>query len=113
MFQKLYKWFIRLFFKRELDTETQYKFQFVTEIPDIAKKNILYFIGNEGYYWQFVMLCPCGCNSLLHMNLMDDYDPYWSYQIHDDLITVTPSIDRVVGCKSHFFVREGRIVWHK
>lgn len=112
MLQKLYKWFIKFFFKKELDKYKRYGFQFVNEIPDIPKKNILYFIGEEEYYWQFVMLCPCGCNSLLHMNLMDDYKPYWSYKINNGLISITPSIDRMVGCKSHFFVKEGQIIWH-
>jgi hypothetical protein len=113
MLQKIYNWFVRLFFKKEFDADKRYRFQFVNEVPDIPKKNILYFIGEEGCYWQFVMLCPCGCSSLLHLNLMDEYNPYWNYEIHDDLITITPSIDRIVGCKSHFFVREGNIVWHK
>ncbi|MDQ8011386.1 MAG: DUF6527 family protein [Flavobacterium nitrogenifigens] len=113
MLQRIYNWFVRLLLKKELDADKRYRFQFANEVPDIPKRNVLYFIGEEGYYWQFVMLCPCGCSSLLYMNLMDDYNPYWSYKIENDLITITPSIDRIVGCKSHFFVRNGNIVWHK
>ncbi|WP_397321508.1 DUF6527 family protein [Pedobacter foliorum] len=57
------------------------------------------------------MICPCGCRKLLHMNLMDDYDPYWNYILDGKVISLAPSINRLVGCKSHFFVTNGKIEW--
>jgi hypothetical protein len=47
----------------------------------------------------------------LYMNLMDDYDPYWKYTIHGKTISLSPSVNRLVGCKSHFFLRSGKIEW--
>jgi len=111
MLQKLCNWIVRLFFKKEVNKDKGYGFQFVEDVPNNPKNKILYFIGEDGYYWQFVMLCPCGCNLLLHMNLMDDYNPYWSYKIYNDKISISPSIHRLVGCKSHFFIRSGNIIW--
>ncbi|WP_394341525.1 DUF6527 family protein [Albibacterium indicum] len=58
------------------------------------------------------MLCPCGCKNILHMNLMEEESPCWSYSINKkNIITIRPSVNRIVGCKSHFFVREGKVVW--
>ena len=110
----LFNWFVKLFRKKKLDDKPKaeiYGFKFIDDIPDEPKKKILYFIGEHEYFWQFVMLCPCGCDSLLHMNLMEDEDPYWTYHIEDGMVTIVPSIDRKVGCKSHFFVKSGKIIW--
>ena len=110
----LFNWFVKLFISKKLDKKPKveiYGFQFTDDVPDKPKGKTLYFIGEQDYFWQFVMICPCGCNSLLHMNLMQDEEPYWTFEIDDDKVTIVPSIDRMIGCKSHFFVRSGKIVW--
>lgn len=106
MFRKLYKWFIKRFEREKL-----YEYRFVDDVPDHIRSGTVYLVGNEGYYWQMVMVCPCGCRQILYMNLMDDYHPYWKYTIHGKTISLSPSIDRLVGCKSHFFLRNGKIDW--
>lgn len=114
MIKWLFNWFFRFFKWKKLDTKLgseMYHFQFIDDVPDEPKEKIIYFIGESDFYWQFVMLCPCGCDSLLHMNLIEDYDPYWTYKMDNDLITVTPSVDRTVGCKSHFFIKSGKLIW--
>jgi hypothetical protein len=106
MLQKLLKWFLKLFGREKL-----YKYQFVDDVPDQMRSGTVYLVGNQGYYWQTVMICPCGCQQALYMNLMDDYDPYWKYTIHGKTISLSPSVNRLVGCKSHFFLRSGKIEW--
>lgn len=82
------------------------------DVPDSLKPSIIYIVGNDGYYWQVVMLCPCNCKKVLHMNLMREHQPYWRVEIsRKNMISLYPSIHRMVGCKSHFFVRKGKIVW--
>ncbi len=107
MFQKLLKWFLS-FFKRE----RLYKHQYVNYVPEKINSNTIYLVGNEGYYWQAVMLCPCGCDKTLNMSLMKEHHPSWNIKFNSDrIITLHPSINRTVGCKSHFFLRNGKIVW--
>lgn len=58
------------------------------------------------------MLCPCGCGALLDMNLLHDTLPVWEYTHHQDhTVTLSPSIFRKVGCRSHFWFRESRVYW--
>lgn len=114
MLVRLFKWVFRLFVSKKpekIDVDQLYSFEYVEDIPSNTSYKTIYFVGEQGYFWQFVMVCPCGCGSLLHMNLMDDYKPFWSYEIVNNEISFTPSIHRMVGCKSHFFIKKGRVVW--
>lgn len=106
MLRKLLNWIIKLFTKEKL-----YTYRFVDDVPDRVKSGRVYLVGNQGYYWQVVMICPCGCAQLLYMNLMEDYNPYWKYKIHGKTISLSPSVNRIVGCKSHFFLKNGKIEW--
>lgn len=114
MLIKLFKWIFRLFAGRQPEksgVNPSYKFDYMEDVPLKPANKTIYIIGEQGYYWQFVMLCPCNCGSLLHMNLMNDHKPFWSYEIVNNEISFTPSIDRMVGCKSHFFIKNSKIVW--
>ncbi len=60
------------------------------------------------------MVCPCGCRETLFLNLLQDEFPNWKWRIGaDGTVTLTPSVWRKIGCKSHFFLREGMIQWCK
>ncbi len=125
MIKKLLSWFLSLFSDStivvdvpdvqssgNINTKPLYSYIFVDDVPDNIRPEILYLVGNDGYFWQAIMKCPCGCDSNLHMNLIDDYYPCWTYEISDNNeISLKPSVDRLVGCKSHFFLRGSRIVW--
>jgi Family of unknown function (DUF6527) len=105
MVRKLLNFFSTLFVKK-------YKHELVEDMPDVLKTKTAYFVGNKGYYWQVVFVCPCGCKKNLHMNLNSDYEPYWKYVIEkNDSVTLSPSVHRIVGCKSHFFLKKGKINW--
>lgn len=105
MERKVRKWFKKIFDKR-------YKYQFVSDVPDSIREDIIYIINNEGYSWQIIMCCPCGCKKNLHMNLMKEHEPYWKFEIDKkNKISLYPSIHRIVGCESHFFIKKGKIIW--
>jgi hypothetical protein len=107
MLQKLRNWYNRLFKK-----EKRYKYKYVEDVPDELKPANLYIISNDTFYWQVAMLCPCGCKKTLHLNLIKGNHPKWSFDIDKKKrISLHPSIDRTVGCKSHFWVRKGKIIW--
>ncbi len=81
-------------------------------LPRQLTRNTLYIVTDEGYEEQAAMLCPCGCGSVLHMNLLPDERPCWSVTQHPNgTASLHPSVWRQVGCRSHFWFRNGRIQW--
>lgn len=114
MLKLLFNWIFRLFrsiTSQKTAIDELYKFEFVDDVPDQPQFKTVYFVGEKKYYWQSIMLCPCGCKSLLYMNLMQDMNPYWTFKIDKNKISLSPSVDRFVGCKSHFFLKDGKIIW--
>lgn len=49
-------------------------------------------------------ICPCGCNAIIMLNTIKDTKPCWKFVPPN---SITPSIDRQVGCKSHFTITNG------
>lgn len=82
------------------------------ELPDSLDKNNIYILGEKEYLWYAVMLCPCGCGEKIHTSLLKDDNPHWTLTKHEDgNVTLSPSVWRTKGCKSHFFLRNGNIEW--
>lgn len=82
------------------------------DLPATLRKNIVYVVLDDGEPWYLSLICPCGCKSVLHMNLLPDERPCWGVcDQKDGTVTIEPSIFRGVGCKSHFWVRRGKIEW--
>lgn len=105
----LREFFLSLF-KRE---SKKYQTRQVEEyLPEQLDKNCLYIVSEDGFLEQAAFVCPCGCNSILHLNLITDERPCWTVTTHDDgTSTLHPSVWRKVGCKSHFWLRNGVINW--
>jgi hypothetical protein len=81
------------------------------EEPDALLPRVVYLIG-EQEVWAAVFLCPCGCRKPVWLNLLKGHRPRWSVSVTAKGVpTVSPSINRRVGCRSHFFLRAGKIVW--
>ncbi|MGE0288414.1 MAG: DUF6527 family protein [Bradyrhizobium sp.] len=58
------------------------------------------------------MMCPCGCGEVIELNLLQQARPCWNAQEHQNgTVSVTPSVWRRKGCRSHFWLRRGRIDW--
>ena len=84
----------------------------VGELPDTLDAQHVYIVGEGGHLWFAALLCPCGCGATVHMSLMPDGRPRWAMTAHEDgTISLSPSIWRTRGCRSHFFLRRGVIVW--
>ena len=84
----------------------------VDEQPDDLAPRVVYVVGEGEHRWLAAFLCPCGCGATVILNLVSGMRPRWEIELHeDDLVTLTPSISRVVGCRSHFFIRRGRVEW--
>jgi hypothetical protein len=68
---------------------------------------IVFVSGGGAPKWA-QLLCPCGCNEVILLNLNPGRRPRWSINI--DFLgrpTVHPSIWQKVGCMSHFWIRAG------
>jgi len=62
-------------------------------------------------YWA-MFRCPCGCDSVISLPLRPPHQPRW--QCSADPVgrpTLTPSVWRNSGCRSHFCIERGRVLW--
>lgn len=81
-------------------------------LPAALKKRTLYIVQEDGFEEQAAMICPCGRNHVLHMNLLPDERPRWRVTRHPNgSVTLHPSIWRKKDCQSHFWFRNGRVIW--
>lgn len=84
----------------------------VEEFPDGLQQATVYLAGEGDNLWAASMICPCGCGEVIDLNLLKQTRPCWSAQEHPDgTISLMPSVWLQKGCRSHFFVRHGRIDW--
>lgn len=90
---------------------SKYDLRLVEDEPDRISPKTIYIVGDEEFQAIAIMLCPCGCNSKIHLNLLPGNKPTWSISSIRGTPTLKPSVWRKVGCKSHFFIRSGQIVW--
>ncbi len=60
---------------------------------------------------QLVLRCPDGCGEILPINLDRRAGPAWRFFNKDHRASLFPSIDRPTGCRSHFILSRGRIIW--
>jgi hypothetical protein len=107
MWNNILKYMRRAFSKKT----PKYGYRMVAELPDELSPESIYLQTHLDQPWQAVMVCPCGCGEHIHLNLVRKYRPAWSYKLEKKTITLSPSINRTAGCRSHFFVRSGRIEW--
>ncbi|NDE90130.1 MAG: hypothetical protein EB059_03190 [Alphaproteobacteria bacterium] len=81
-------------------------------LPRILKKHKLYILKEDSELWQASMVCPCGCAEILEMNLLPDERPQWEFTMDEERrASLHPSVWRQIGCRSHFFLKKGKIIW--
>lgn len=67
---------------------------------------------DDGEEWSIGMRCPCGCGESIELPLMLEAKPRWDVKIdHRGRPTLYPSVWRKSGCRAHFWIRNGRVVW--
>lgn len=92
----------------------QYKVEIINDNPNSEnlKKDIIYVVGEKRYMKWAYMKCPCGCNDTIMLSLNRNISPSWSIK-QDKLgrATISPSINKLNGCKSHFLVKSGKLIW--
>jgi len=96
---------------RDVSDPDPYEVLRVEEEPDHLRPRALYAIGENGNLWHVTFVCPCGCAESISLNLLPDDSPRWTLHEQPEGPTLEPSVWRTAGCRSHFFVRRGQIVW--
>ncbi|CQJ03924.1 DUF6527 family protein [Yersinia sp. 2544 StPb PI] len=62
--------------------------------------------------WAVAFRCPCGCGKRLELLLIKEAKPNWSINVDQrNIPTLTPSVWLQKDCKSHFWLRNGKIIW--
>jgi hypothetical protein len=88
------------------------KITYFNNLPGELASDLIYVVEEDESLWFAAFLCPCGCQEIIQLNLETDVRPCWYLTVHENgTPTFKPSVWRVRGCKSHFFVRHGLIDW--
>ena len=101
----------RMFHKLRRRFRPRTKVALVVERPTTPRKNRLYVTIQAGEPAFGVMICPCGCGETLNLRFLQNRRPRWDLLSKKGNATVRPSIWRTTGCRSHFFLINGRVAW--
>lgn len=110
MINRILKWFLSLRNKLFKESEV-YSIRYCEDVPDNVKPYVIYVIGENKCYWMALFKCPCGCDDEINLNLLDNTSPSWEIDHNVDEPSISPSIRRIKKCKSHFFIKRGKVVW--
>ncbi|WP_415881080.1 DUF6527 family protein [Burkholderia sp. BCC1970] len=84
----------------------------VEDLPDEVQARKLYAVGESGHYWLAALRCPCGCGETIQLPMIEGQRPRWALtQQNMRRPSLSPSVDRTIGCRSHFWLRQGMIHW--
>lgn len=62
--------------------------------------------------WCVGMRCPCGCGHVIELLVIPEAKIRWDIHVSSKgWPTLMPSVWLQRGCRSHFWLRAGRIVW--
>lgn len=110
------KWLqiVKRWLRLVIDPARRYGVRYVDEFPDALASDLVYLVGDTPDPWAATFECPCGCGQAIRLSLVGRDKPSWRARVSSKgRVTLTPSIWRTKGCKSHFFVRDGRVLWAK
>jgi len=80
--------------------------------PDTLEAGVVYLIGRSDAPWCAAMLCPCGCDADIRLSLIATDSPRWkAKRSSGGSVTIYPSVWRTKGCRSHFYIFKGRVIW--
>lgn len=80
--------------------------------PSKLPSRDLVLLRDGGAAWSVLMRCPCGCGQPVELPLIREARPRWSLRVDKEgRPTLTPSIWRQEGCRAHYFVKGGKVVW--
>lgn len=81
-------------------------------LPQKLPRRGLILLRDGSEDWSIGLMCPCGCGQRIELPLIQEAFPRWKLHVElDGTPTLEPSIWLQGGCRSHFFVRCGKVEW--
>lgn len=81
-------------------------------LPEHLMAREVVIAEDDGEAWVAGLICPCGCGDRIELMLLKDVRPRWSASVDaKGRPSLFPSVWRKEGCRSHFWLRNGRIRW--
>lgn len=81
-------------------------------MPSSLPRRGVVLLKDDGENWAVGFKCPCGCGENIQLLIPDYMAPSWQLVIHSNNdITLNPSVWMTEGCRSHFWIRKGKVVW--
>lgn len=81
-------------------------------LPHQLPRRDLVLARDDGEDWCVGMRCPCGCGQVIELLVVAEAKPRWDVSV--DAMgrpSLTPSVWLKNGCRSHFWIRKGRVHW--
>ena len=97
---------------KRIGASKPYRYKLVEDKPDNFDPYVIYVVGAKADPWQVAFSCPCGCGSVIELLTHNKARPRWKVNfINEKALTLYPSVRRITGCHSHFFLKKGTVVW--
>lgn len=98
--------------RRVLGNQNLPRIFLMDDLPEEVEDNSIYITGVKGKWYFCSLKCPCGCGEIIELNLDTKSRPKWKVIWHKSgTISLSPSVNRTLGCISHFYYRFGTVVW--
>lgn len=74
--------------------------------------DVVYVVAPKQVLKWAMLICPCGCNEVITLSLQPTHNPHWKLDVAiSGRATLYPSVWRTTGCRSHFWLKDGRAFW--
>ena len=87
----------------------------ITETPppiDAINGDSVYVVAKNSIGKWAMFQCPCGCGEVITLSLQPAHKTRWALEINPSgRANFHPSVWRNIGCKSHFWLKDGRVYW--
>lgn len=81
-------------------------------LPKRLPRRNLVLACDDGEDWCVGMRCPCGCGDTIELLVIKEAKPRWDIAVNaKGQPSLSPSVWRKTGCRSHFWLRRGRVEW--
>jgi hypothetical protein len=81
-------------------------------LPDLLPKRDIVLARDGEEDWCVGMICPCGCGQKIELLVIPEAKPRWDLQTDaKGRPSLRPSVWLQRGCRSHFWLRNGRVEW--
>lgn len=111
MFAQIWLWFLSVFrisLPRRFKVRTCLDMPVRNEIEPLA----VHVVGPSSAPKWATFACPCGCGEALLLSLNQAKRPRWIVRKNWlGAASISPSIRRNSGCRSHFWIRNGEVRW--